>query len=185
MKYCLIADFTKESYSNIENIQRYACKKFKLYKKFQNLHIMLETMDEPNIDKLDKIILEQIKPYKKFKIKIEPNLVYDNEEKAVALKVENQGYIIRIIRNLCEKLSYSGFKFHCKNLDDLYNLYIPIANGNYQIKNFFQQNNQITADNTLEKSVESSFFKIQGFRLCKLTGYKKISVIKNYPLREY
>ncbi|MFL0250876.1 2'-5' RNA ligase [Clostridium neuense] len=184
MKYCLIAEFTKESYSNIENVQRYACKKYKLYKKLQNLHIMLETMDEPNLDKLDKIMLEQIKPYKKFKIKIEPNLVYDNEQKAVALKVEQQGYIIRIIRNLCEKLNYSGFKLHYKNLDDLYNLYIPIANGNYQLKNLFQQANQ-NVNNILEKSAGTSFFKIQGFKLCKLTGYKKISVIKSYPLKDY
>ncbi|KOF57543.1 MULTISPECIES: hypothetical protein [Clostridium] len=184
MKYCLIAEFTKESYSNIEDVQRYACKKYKLYKRLQNLHIMLETMDEPNLDKLDKIMLEQIKPYKKFKVKVEPNLVYDNDQKAVALKVEQQGYIIRIIRNLCEKLSYNGFKLHCKYPEDLYNLYIPIANGNYQTKNFFQQNDQVAAD-VLEKSVGTSFFKIQGFKLCKLTGYKKISVIKSYPLKDY
>lgn len=184
MKYCLIAEFTKESYSNMENIQRYACKKYKLYKRLQNLHIMLETMDEPNIDKLDKIMLEQLKPYKKFKVKVEPNLVYDNDQKAVALKVEQQGYIIRIIRNLCEKLSYNGFKLHYKDSEDLYNLYIPIANGNYQIKNFFEQNNQ-ASNNILEKSVGTALFKIQGFKLCKLTGYKKISVIKNYPLKDY
>lgn len=184
MKYCLIAEFTKESYSDIENVQRYACKKYKLYKKFQSLHIILETMEEPNVDKLDKIILEQIKPYKKFKVKIEPNLVYDNEQKAVALKVEQHGYIIRIIRNLCEKLSYSGFKLCSKDSEDLFNLYVPIANGNYQTKNFFERNDQIAAD-ILEKSVGKSIFKIQGFKLCKFTGYKKISVLKTYPLKDY
>lgn len=184
MKYYLIADFTKESYSNIENVQRYACKKYKLYKKIQNLHIVLETIEEPNLEKLDKILLEQIKPYKKFKVELNSNLTYDNNQKTVALKVQNKGYIIRILRNLIEKLHYNGFKVYPSISEENCNLYIPLANGNYQVKNLFEQKTPENLD-ILSKSAGTSFFRIQGFELCKFNGYKKTSVIKTYPLRDF
>lgn len=184
MKYYLIAEFTKESYSSIENIQRYTCKKYKLYKKSQNLHIILDTIEEPNIELFNKIMTEEIKPYKKFKVQLNSFLTYDTSQKAVALKVENKGYISTILRNLSEKLFYNGFKTSPIELGENYNLYIPLANGNHQIKNVFEQKSA-NALNVLDRLSDTSFFKIKSFELCKSNGYKKLSVIKNYPLRDF
>ncbi|WP_234117361.1 2'-5' RNA ligase [Clostridium hydrogenum] len=184
MKYYLVAEFTKESYLGIENIQRFTCKKYKLYKKMQNLHIILDTIEEPNLELFNKIMAEEIKPYKKFKIQLNSSLAYDTNQKTVALKVENKGYIATIARNLSEKLFYNGFKTSSIQSDEGYNLYIPLANGNHQIKNIFDQKSS-DALNVLNKFSGTSFFKIKSFELCKLNGYKKLSVIKNYPLRDF
>ncbi|AAK81466.1 hypothetical protein BJV85_000359 [Clostridium acetobutylicum] len=182
MKYCLIASFTKDSYLNVEDIQRNACKKYKLYKRIPNLHVSLQTLDEPNIDKLDSIIREQLSIYKKFKVQInKSHLAYNSSSKMVSLKVENRGYINRIVRSTNEKLHYGGFKFSMPHKDS--NLFIPLANGNYQLKNILEQESAATCETIPEK--DYSFLKIESFDLCKLVGHRKMYVVKKYQLRDF
>ncbi|PJI08566.1 MULTISPECIES: 2'-5' RNA ligase [Clostridium] len=182
MRYCLVASFTKDSYSHIENLQRNACKKYKLYKRISNLHVSLQMLEEPNLEKLDSIIKKELSCYKKFKVQVnKSHLTYNSPSKTVSLKVENRGYINRIVRNTNEKLHYGGFKFSMPYKD--VNLFIPLANGNYQIKNILEHESNDIHDYNDEK--DFSFLKIESFDLCKLVGHRKIHIIKKYPLRDF
>ncbi|MDU2231225.1 MAG: hypothetical protein E7E40_06895, partial [Clostridium perfringens] len=70
MKYYLVALFDEESCKSLESIQRGLLRKYKLPRNHISLHIPLETIDNPNLDKLDEVVLKLIKPYKKFKIEL-------------------------------------------------------------------------------------------------------------------
>lgn len=62
------------------------------------LHITLEVIEDPNINKLEEVIEKIIKPYKKFKVEINGAICFDPPYKSVNLKIENKGYIMRLAR---------------------------------------------------------------------------------------
>lgn len=175
MKYYLVALFDDNSYSKVENIQKNVCRKYRLYKKSPALHIALETLNEPDLNKLDSIIADILKPYKRFKVEFKKMLCFDSPCKSLNLKVENKGYIIRISRNINEKLKSHGFNVG-EHID---NLYIPIANANFNSKKLD------TDAQIIDDAASNELIRIDRIELWKTINNKKTQVIKSYPLKEY
>ncbi|MEL7598396.1 MAG: 2'-5' RNA ligase [Clostridiaceae bacterium] len=181
MKYHLVALFDTKSNDFIESTQQNLCKKYKLYKSNQKFHVPIQTIIDPNMDKLNKIIMDTLTPYKNFKIQINPNIYLDKISKTVNLKVENKGYIIRIARNITETLALSGFTLKEKYEN---NLHISLANSNYSIRKSLGNESTI-ALTSKDKDIYYDFAKINRLELWKPINNKKEILIKTYPLREY
>ncbi|MCY6372077.1 2'-5' RNA ligase [Clostridium ganghwense] len=181
MKYHLVALFDDKSNDFITSTQQKLCKKYKLYKTNQKFHIPIQTIINPDMDKFNKIVLDTLAPYKKFKVQVSPNLYLDKSSKTLNLKVQNKGYIIRIARNITDTLSLSGFTL--KN-DYEKNLQIYIANSNYTIRKSLSNESTIALTTKTENS-DYNFAKINRLELWKPINNKKEILIKSYPLREY
>lgn len=181
MKYNLVALFDEESNRLIEETQRNLCKKYKLYKTQQRFCIHIQTVVDPDVEKLDKIIKDILAPYKKFKVQLDHRFYFDKSFKTVSLKIEQGGYINTIIRTVTDILALSGF-----NIQDEANrdLCLPLANLNYYIRKSIEED----ASDILNTSAEDicyNFAKVNSFELCRPINNKKEAFIKDYPLREY
>lgn len=181
MKYSLVALFDNESNKLIEMTQKNLCRKHKLYKTNRQFCIELQSFIDPNLDKLNKIVLDALAPYKKFKVQINPNLYLDKSLKTINLKVESRGYITRINRNITDTLSLSGFNI---NLDQNNELYISIANSNYSTRKTLA-NEAPSAFTYKDEDMSYDFAKINRLELWKFTNNKKEVLVKDYHLREY
>lgn len=180
MKYYLVAVFDKDSNLFIERIQKNICKKFKLHNITSTLYINLETLINPDMQKLYSIISDILKPYKYFKVMINKDLEFDPNNKEMNLKVENKGYIARLSRKIDSELILNGFKKE-KSTTDL-NIHLGNTRNNfnknqilnYDITHFIEESNDpyITA-------------KITQLELWKIPNNKKRIIVKNFPLNEY
>ncbi len=182
MKYNLVALFDNNSNKLIEVTQKNLCRKYKLHKINQHqFFIPIQTVIDPDIDKFNKIILDTLAPYKKFKVRIAPNICLDKSLKTVNLKIDSKGYIIRIARNISETLSLSGFNI---KPDYEKELQIALASSNYNIRKSFTQDERTTAIDKIEE-VSYDFAKITHLQLWKSVSNKKEMLVRDYPLREY
>jgi hypothetical protein len=182
MKYYLVALFDKDSYSFVENIQKSVCKKYKLYKKLPILHITLEVIDDPNLDELDKIVTEFIKPYKKFKVELNRAICFSHPYKSVNLKVEPKGYIMRIARNINDKLKLLNFNVS-SNIDNC-DLHVSLGSTNYSTRQLPAEEYRIACEST-QKNDPQSMAKIDRIELWKPINNKKNITVKSYVLKEY
>lgn len=108
MRYYLVALFDNDSYDEMSKLQKF-CDKYRIYKDIPMLHIPLEIIGNFDIEKLDKIIMDILKPYKKFKVQGSEIICFDPPYKSVNLNIENKGYIARLARNINNKLRENGF----------------------------------------------------------------------------
>ena len=145
MNYYLVALFDDNSYTDIEKIQRDLCKKHRMHKNMSMLHITIDTVSDPDMEKLEKVVCDVLKHYKRFKVEINRQLVFNSASKAVSLKVENKGYIIRLARSLNEKLRQNGFKV---KVVDNWDLQLPIGNSNYAMKDISNSDYVAACDST-------------------------------------
>ena len=182
MKYYLVALFDKNSYSFVESIQKDICKKYKLYRKLPVLHITLEVIDDPDIDKLDKIVSDIIKPYKRFRVEINGVICFDPPYKSVNLKVENKGYITRLVRQINDTLKSNHFKVR-ETIND-WDLHVSLANTNYAVRKWSTSEYKIACENT--KNINPhKVVRINGFELWKPINNKKTMTVKSFSLKEY
>jgi 2'-5' RNA ligase len=182
MRYYLVALFNNDSYKEIEQIQKNICKKYKLYKNLPVLHITLEVIGDPDINKLDEILTKILKAYKRFKIEVSDALSFDEPYKSVNLKVESKGYINRLARVINDKLKLHGFEV--RDSIDNSNLHISLANTNYAIREW-SKNEYVAASSTTKKDGFYKLATIDKVELWKSVNNKKEMVIKSYPLREF
>ncbi|MDD3223190.1 MAG: 2'-5' RNA ligase family protein [Clostridium sp.] len=182
MKYYLVALFDRDSCSFIENIQKDVCRKYKLHKKLSELHITIEIINNPDIDKLDKIVSEIIKPYKEFKAYANGVVCFDSSYKSINFKIENKGYLVMIAKKINDRLKLSGFdiKENAANSD----LHISIANTNYASRKW-SSNEYKTIIENIEKILPEKMIKIDRFELWKSINNKKSVLFKSYKLKEY
>lgn len=176
MKYYLVALFDNSSYPKVESIQRSICKKYKLYKRLPVLYINLEVINEPDLEKLDSIISEVLKPYKRFKVELKKTVLFDSPCKSLNLEVESKGYISRIARNINDKLTLTGFDLKT-TLDALH---VPLANVNSNNKKWDAELQLLNNGDT-----QNELAKIDRIEIWKAVNNKKPLVIKSYPLKEY
>ncbi|QGU96643.1 2'-5' RNA ligase [Clostridium bovifaecis] len=181
MKYHLVALFDKESNKLIETTQRDLCRKYKLYKTNQQFYIHIQTIIDPDMDKLNKIVIDTLAPYKKFKVQLNPKFYFDKSQKTINLKVEHSGYITRIIRNITDTLVLSGF-----NIQNDFNkdLCMPLANSNYSIRKALGDDLP-TAFTCKGEDICYDFARINRLELWKPITNKKEVLVKDYHLREY
>lgn len=182
MRYYLVALMDKDSYIYVENIQRSICKQYRLYKNLPTLHITMEVIGDPDIEKLSKVISDMLKPYKKFKAEINGAICFDAPYKSVNLKVEDKGYIIRLARNFNETLKLHGFDVREKI--DNWDLHISLANTNYAIREWSNKEYSAACDST-KKEDNHKMITIEKIELWKPINSKKDMVVKSFPLREY
>lgn len=182
MKYYLVALFDSESYAAIEGIQKNICRKYKLNKNAPMLHIPLEAIEDPDFDKLYKVIYDILKPYKKFKVETNGVISSDPPYKAVNLKIEDKGYIIRLARTINDTLRLHGF--NVKENTDNFNLHVSLGSTNYPNKEW--ANREYVAASSNAKAPDSyRLAKIDKIELWKSTNNKKEMLIKSFPLKDY
>jgi len=182
MRYYLVALFDRNSYSYIEEIQRNICKKYKIYKNMPMLHITLEVIGEPDVEKLNKILSDMLRPYKKFKVEVNGAICFDPPYKSVNLKIENKGYIIRLARQINEILKLHGFDVR-DNMDNL-DLHVPLANTNYPIRELSSKE-YVAACQSAKKEDIHKMAKIDRIEIWKPINNKRDMVIKSFPLRDF
>ncbi len=182
MKYYLVALFDAESYGAMEKIQKSICQKYKLYKNVPMLHITLETIEDPDIDKLSKIISDIIKPYKKFKVETNGIICFDPPYKSVNLKIENKGYIIRLARTINDTLKLHGFNVR-ENIDN-WDLHVSLANTNYAIREWSGRE-YAAACNAAKKDGFYRMSRIDRIELWKPINNRKEMLVKSFLLRDF
>ena len=180
MKFELVALFDKDTYSEIEEVQRNICKKYRIYKSTHPVYIPLGTIFDPEVNKLNNVITKILEPYKKFKVGINNSLTLNNQGKLVNIKIENKGYIVRIHRNITDTLSLHGFNINNKNNS----LTMPLALANYNIRKACN-NSDIPVYKHLLQTEHIKFAKIDKLELWRLNGNHKDIVVKSFPLKEY
>jgi len=180
MKYHLVALFDDESNKFIETTQKKLCKKYKLYKINHQFHIHIQTIINPDMDKLNKIVTDTLLPYKYFKVQIDPNFHLDKSLKTINLKINQKGYITRIIRNISDTLQLSGFNIQ-NNPNK--NLFISLANSNYSMRK--SMNGENSPILSCKDNIDYTYVKVDRFELWKPINNKKEILILNYPLRTF
>ncbi|WP_040214697.1 2'-5' RNA ligase family protein [Clostridium polynesiense] len=182
MRYYLVALFDEESYKAIEPIQRSMSRKYKLYRNLPTLHITLEIIEDPDLNKLDEILYKIFKPYKRFKVELSDIICFDEPHKSVNLKVESKGYIKRIARSVNETLKLHGF--NVRPCIDNWDLHVSLANTNFASREWSK--NEFNKACTLAK--RDGFYnmaKIARIELWKPINNKKEMVVKSYPLKTF
>lgn len=182
MRYYLVALFDKEDYIKLEGIQKNMSRKYKIYKNLPMLHLTIEVLDNPNINKLEEVIKKILKPYKKFKIKINGAICFEPPYKSVNLKVESKGYIIRLVREINEMLKLYGFKVR-ENIDN-WDLHISVANVNFSNREWSYKEYSTACNNLTKDNIQDTVI-VDRFELWKPINNKKDMVVKAFPLREY
>jgi hypothetical protein len=180
MKYYLVALFDKDSNEYVEQIQKNICKKYKLFKSLPLLYIPLEIIGDPDVEKLSKIVLDIIKPYKKFKVLINRAECSNATFKFANLKVENKGYIVRLSRHFNEKLKMYGFDVKENNQE--HDLTIPLTGNFFNNKEIPHKdiNNDSIKNESLNRMVT-----VDRIELWKNVNNKKDMMVKKFQLREY
>ncbi|MCM8709633.1 AKAP7 2'5' RNA ligase-like domain-containing protein [Clostridium sp. SYSU_GA19001] len=182
MKYYLVALFDTESYAAIETIQKNICRKYKIYKNVPMLHIPLETIEDPDIDKLSKILTDMLKPYKKFKVETNGIICFDPPYKSVNLKIETKGYIARLARTINDTLKLHGF--NVKDNINNWDLHVSLANTNYAVKDWSAKE-YAAACSCAKKDGFYRLAKIEKIELWKSVNNRKELLVKSFPLRDF
>lgn len=184
MKYYLVAMFDTDSYKKIERIQRDFSRKFRSFNDLPILHVEIDTVGDPDIDKLSEIITGVLKPYKKFKVRVKSNINVNTAKRFANIEVDREGYISRISRKINQKLVAGGFNVcDMSTITDENNLIIPIASSNRAIRDMSQADlSHVSFGNT---DSNMNMAKIDRVELWKITGVRSRTIIKSFPLREY
>jgi len=182
MKYYLVALLDEDSYTYVEKIQKSLSNKYKLYHDLPTLHITLEVVGDPDVDKLSTIINEILKPYKKFKVSVNGAICFNPPHKSVNLKIDEEGYIIRLAKKINSKLSEAGFivRESIENWD----LHISLANTNYAAREWSVPEFNAACDATKQKDIKA-LLRIDRIELWKPINNKKKMVVKSFPLRSF
>lgn len=126
MQYYLVALFDEKSYRKIEFLQKQIADKYNLYEKLPTLHMTLEVIDEPELDKLIPSLDNILNNHSKFALKINKGICFDPPYKSVNLKVEKDTVIRNLVYDINHSLKSYNFKVR-ENIDD-WDLHISLAN---------------------------------------------------------
>lgn len=127
MLYYLVALFDKVSYAIIKPLQESISNEYKLYENLPMLHITLAVIEDPDMDKLNEVVKNTLKSYKKFEVHLNGLIKFGEPYRSVNLKVdEESGVIKKLSRELYENLSKEGFKLTSN--PDTWQLHVSLAN---------------------------------------------------------
>lgn len=185
MKYQLVALLDEESRNKVEGIQRQVCKKYRVYKSNPSIYISLNTISNPDLEKLDKVITKVLSPYKKFKVNILNEVCIAQDAKQTGIAIDKKGYISRIARGLRDTMMLHEFILNCSNDNqDSIDLIISLANCNFNIKKA-ANHSPLLLNKSLPREESLNFAKIDRIELWKLNNNKKDSIVKVFNLKEY
>lgn len=182
MKYYLVALFENTSQEAIEKIQKDICKKNKIFRNIPTLHITLEVISDAdqNIEKLNEIIADTIKGYKKFKVESSGIISFDSPYKSFNLKIENKGYIVRLARVINQTLKDHGF--NVTQDAENFNLNVTLANGTgreISAKEFHEATEKAKVHNMHMMAT------VDRIELWKSTNNKKETLVKSFPFKTF
>lgn len=180
MRYYLVGLFDENSYLEMEKIQKSICEKYKIYRDIPKLHVTLEVVDDPDFDKLDSIMVDILKHFRKFRVETNGVICFDPPYKSVNLKIEEKGYIARLVRKINETLKNNGFRVR-PNIEG-WDLHVSLANTNFSIKEWSSRE-YMNACNTAKKDGFYNLSKIDRVELWKPINNKKDMVVRTYTLR--
>jgi 2'-5' RNA ligase len=182
MKYYLVAILDDDSYLYVEKIQKNLSKKYRLYHDLPTLHITLDTISDPDIEKLSTIITDIIKPYKKFKVSVNGIICFDPPTKSVNLKIDEQGYIIRLVNKINSTLLDRGFIV--REGTENWDLHISLANTNFADRDWSISEFTEACEHTKQDNIKT-LLKIERLELWKPINNKKKMLVKSFPLKDY
>lgn len=180
MKYYLVALFDKNTYKRLEKIQIELSNKYNLYSKLPKLHITLEIIEDPNLDKLQEIISNILKDYKKFQVKIKDVICFYPPYKSVNLKVDEEGPITDLSKFFNKILG--DHKFNVRDNIKDWDLHVSIANTNFSSREWSRE--EFVQACTLLKSQKCDFWgTIEKIELWSpINDYDKM-IIHSYQLK--
>ena len=183
MKYQLVALFDYASYNEAKDLQHSVCRKFRIYKNYQNIYVPLMTLNKPALEKFEDDICKVLDPYKHFNVKITNTIGLVNNDRHIVLSVDNSGYLSRLSRNLAEVIRNSGVKV--ESFEDQPVMQLPVAISNYHAKNACAKGNVKLFGNKAPSDL-IKYGKISKIELWKLTNNNKRSAtLFSYSLRPY
>lgn len=182
MKYYLVATIDSDYTDEIQSIQRFLNKKYRVYKNITNLYIPLGSISNTEFDKFDEIIKKIISPYKKFRVGIDNNIYINDTSNTVNLKVKDKGYINKISRNLFDMLYTHGI--NAKDFSTLSYFNMPISNANNAIRKAYA-NNSFSLNADKEKTDLLNFTKIDKIEVWKQLNNRKDTIVKSYSLKDF
>lgn len=177
MKYYLVATFNDDSYDNVDSIQKELLKQYKFFKNSIKPQLLLLTIEDANVSKLDELINSFLSPYKQFKVEINNTSALTNCNNSINLTIESRGYIKRFIRCLHTILTSNKFnvKFNQSNGE------LCIFLGNITQKGLSVKD---IASN-LNCHIDFETLKVAKIQLKKSLNNKADSIVKEYTLKEY
>jgi len=177
MKYYLVALLDKESGKAIENATRGLVKKIKPKKKTAFYGVILETIEDPDVVKLEDTIKDMARPLRLFKIDVQGKLSYNANYRTIGLDVMNFGYVKSLSRNFNTMLSLHGFKVREeKEVEEKETVQLILYNGGIT-------KDLDTYQNVLRKNQQTRY-KVDRFEIWKNFNFKKDSVIATIPLKD-
>ncbi|WBW97705.1 2'-5' RNA ligase family protein [Oceanirhabdus sp. W0125-5] len=179
MKYYLVGILDSESYSQIEEIQKKISAKYDLYQDLPILHMTLEVIDNPQIDKLISALDEIISGKSPFIIEVNGAICFEPPFKSVNLLINKDLKVMEFIKHINNQLKLRGFSVR----DDInaWDLHISLANNNFSTRKWSQA--EYVSACTL---VQSLNFKksliIESIELWKPINDKNEMVLKSFSL---
>lgn len=180
MKYYIVALFDDESYRIISPIQKNLSKKFRANRNSPQPYIAVESLDNPNLDRLNMVVEKVLQPYKKFKIELCDNVSINEATRTIDLKIEDIGYIKKISRVLSDTLKLYGLNPSSSEEEEPA---ISLANVNY-IKKDNKTPNDIACDQAKDNG-KNLTLKVDRFEIWKISNSKRETLIKSYCLRNF
>ena len=102
MLYYLVALFDKVSYAIIKPLQESISNEYKLYENLPMLHITLAVIEDPDMDKLNEVVKNTLKSYKKFEVHLNGLIKFGEPYRSVNLKVDEESGV-KIGRASCRE----------------------------------------------------------------------------------
>lgn len=180
MKYYLVALLDKDSCKMLEPIQKSFSRRYKVYRNMTKPCIFLQSIENPDIDKLDKLISNLLIPYKKFKVELNSISCKGNPCRELNLTLEPKGYIKRFNRKIDDILISNGFNILMHNNQE--EISICLAYNNQASKDIIEKEQYKIIPNS--KPLFDTL-KIDRVELWKSPNGKQNSILKSYSLRDY
>ena len=180
MKYYIVDLFDEESYKLITPIQKNVSKKYRANRNSPQPYIVLSSLENPTMEKLNVVLEKVLKPFKKFKVELCDNICVSETNKTVNLKIEHIGYIKKIARIINDTLKLHGFNVLCNDEDELA---ISLANLNYFNRD--RKNNNQAKFEENKTNVISPTLKVDRFEIWKISNSRRETLVKSFVLRDF
>lgn len=181
MLYYLVALFDKDSYALIKPLQESLSDEYKLYDHLPMLHITLAVIEDPDMDKLNEIVKNTLKSYKKFDVHLNGVICFGDPYKSVNLKVDEESGIIKnLSRTLYDNLTRKGFKL--TSCPDTWQLHVSIANP-YFAQRIWGEDEFESACTKLDKDGFNKELLIDDIQFWRPINDESKMVVFDYPLK--
>jgi len=180
LKYYLVGILDSKSYSQIEEIQKKISVKYDLYEKLPILHMTLEVIDNPEINKLISALNEILSKKSPFVIEANGAICFEPPFKSVNLLINKDPNVMKLIKNINAQLKLKGFSVR----DDInaWDLHISLANNNFSSRKWSQA--EYVSACTLVNALDfSGSLIIESIELWKPVNNKNEMVMKRFNLK--